>query len=162
MHCRLTSYPESSQTLVDQIFSAVRAKDSAGRYEAAHRLKSSSVQRGAMVLAAHCESTGNPRASGPRRCSRHPAGTTHTRPPDGHCVHDGRTENPQRTLICLPIPEDTGASPPESVQIPVPQALGRGSQPCFECGFHTSACLSTTPYIFSSSRHGRGLSPSYA
>ena len=50
----LTAYLEDSHRLVKQIHDAVQSNDPVALYEAAHRLKSSSAQLGALTTATHC------------------------------------------------------------------------------------------------------------
>ena len=50
----LTAYLEDSHRLVKQIHAAVQSNDPVALYEAAHRLKSSSAQLGALTTATHC------------------------------------------------------------------------------------------------------------
>ncbi|HVG01983.1 MAG TPA: response regulator, partial [Nitrospira sp.] len=51
----LTKYLEDSRTLVMQISDAIRSRDPVALNRAAHRLKSSSAQLGALAIAAHCQ-----------------------------------------------------------------------------------------------------------
>ncbi|HVG03238.1 MAG TPA: response regulator, partial [Nitrospira sp.] len=51
----LTAYLEDSHRLVQQIRCAVQNNDPAALYQAAHRLKSSSAQLGALATATHCK-----------------------------------------------------------------------------------------------------------
>ncbi len=51
----LASYLEDSRRLVDQIRTAVQSHDPVALHRAAHRLKSSSAQLGALATAAHCK-----------------------------------------------------------------------------------------------------------
>ena len=51
----LTTYLNDSRTLVEEIRTAVQTQDAAALTKAAHRLKSSSAQLGALATAAHCK-----------------------------------------------------------------------------------------------------------
>ena len=51
----LTTYLEDSRLLVEEIRAAVRIQDPSALTKAAHRLKSSSAQLGALATAAHCK-----------------------------------------------------------------------------------------------------------
>ena len=50
----LTKYLEDSRTLLMQISDAIRSRDPVALHRAAHQLKSSSAQLGALAVAAHC------------------------------------------------------------------------------------------------------------
>ena len=51
----LTAYLNDSRTLVEEIRSAVQSQDAVALAKAAHRLKSSSAQLGALATSAHCK-----------------------------------------------------------------------------------------------------------
>lgn len=51
----LTAYLNDSRTLVEEIRTAVQTQDPVALAKAAHRLKSSSAQLGALAMAAHCK-----------------------------------------------------------------------------------------------------------
>jgi HPt (histidine-containing phosphotransfer) domain-containing protein len=51
----LTTYLEDSHWLIKQIHDEVHSNDPVALYEAAHRLKSSSAQLGALATATHCK-----------------------------------------------------------------------------------------------------------